>query len=74
MNIRKTLSDQLREAKTLSGMTYSDLMKVTKLSKATLILALNGGKGTGLDTFQKLFDACDYKINIDGIVKVDNED
>lgn len=65
MDIRKNLSYKLREAKHLSGMKYQDLMEVTGLSKSAISLALNGGEQVGIETFQKLLDACDFEVYID---------
>lgn len=65
MSIRKNLSYKLREAKKLSGMKYQDLVDVTGLSRSTINLALNGGEQVGIETFQKLLDACDFEVYID---------
>lgn len=65
MDIRKNLSCKLREAKKLSGMKYQDLIEVTGLSKSAITMALNGGDQVGIETFQKLLDACDFEVYID---------
>lgn len=65
MNIRMNLSKTLKKAKMLSGLKYADLIEMTGLSRTAINKALNGGKGTGIDTFQKLFDACDCSVEIE---------
>jgi len=69
MSLRNDLSVTLKEAKKSSGLRYEDLMEETGLSRSIINNALNGGKEVGLDTFQKLFDACDCEVEIELIYK-----
>ena len=72
MCLRFNLSAALREAKKSSALRYEDLVDITGLSRSIINSALNGGKEVGLDTFQKLFDACDCDIEI-GLIYKDND-
>ena len=72
MELRTNLSLALREAKRSSGLKYTDLIELTGLSRSIINNALNGGKEVGLDTFQKLFNACDCTVEI-GLIYEENE-
>lgn len=72
MSLRYNLSSALKEAKQSSGLRYEDLIELTGLSRSIINNALNGGKEVGLDTFQKLFIACDCDIEI-GLIYKENE-
>ena len=69
MTLRSNISLALKEAKRSSGLKYEDLIEHTGLSRSIINNALNGGNQVGLDTFQKLFDACDYAVEIGLIYK-----
>lgn len=64
MNLRKDLSELLRECKKVSGLTYDDMVDLSGCSKTSIRYALNGGEGVGLDVFQKLLDCTDQKVQI----------
>jgi transcriptional regulator with XRE-family HTH domain len=69
MSLRYNLSVALKEAKLSSGLRYEDLIELTGLSRSIINNALNGGREVGLDTFQKLFNACDCDVEIGLICK-----
>lgn len=72
MSLRVNLSLALKEAKKSSGLRYTDLIEITGLSRSIISNALNGGKEVGIDTFQKIFDACDYTVEI-GLICKEND-
>lgn len=72
MTLRVNLSLALKEAKKSSGLKYADLIEATGLSQSIINNSLNGGNQVGLDTFQKLFDACDFSVEI-GLIYKEND-
>lgn len=64
MGIRKSLSLALRVAKEQSGLKSEDLMEDSGVSRSGINSALNGGDQVGIKTFERLFNACGYQVEI----------
>lgn len=64
MSLRVNLSDAVKKAKKLSGMTYEDIGDATGLSKSSIRYALNGGDKVGLDAMDTMVKSMGFCLEI----------
>lgn len=64
MSLRSNLSDAVREAKTLSGMTYDEIAEKTGYSKSAIRYALNGGEKVGLDAMNSMIICMGFSLEV----------